>query len=65
METFWARNQNSFAIVKPDIYKILIKRWIFDDSDKIEIRLPCFWTVLTFRNISGDFLTKRLLIYEF
>ena len=37
METFWARNQKSFAIVKPDIYKILIKRWIFDDSDKIEI----------------------------
>lgn len=25
----------------PDIYKLLIKRWIFDYSDEIEIRLPC------------------------
>ena len=35
----------------PDIYKTSIKRWIFDDSDEIEIWLPRssskFW------NISG------------
>ena len=41
------------------IYKTLIKRWIFDDSDEVEIMLPYFRTnVLTFRNTSGGYVTR-------
>ena len=41
------------------IYKTLIKRWIFGDSDEIEIMVPYFWTaVLTFRNTSGGYVTR-------
>ena len=40
------------------LYKTLIKRWIFDDSDEIEIRLPLLWTVLAFWNTSGGYLTQ-------
>ena len=38
--------------------KTLIKRWIFDDSDETEISLPCCWTLLTFLNIYGGYLTQ-------
>ena len=41
-----------------NIYKTLIERWIFDDSDEIEIRLLWYWTFLTFWNISRGFLTQ-------
>ena len=40
------------------IYKTLIKRLNFDDSDEIEIRLPYCWTALTFWNTSGSYLTQ-------
>ena len=40
------------------IYKTLIKRWIFDDFDATEIRLPCCWTVFTFWNKSGGYSTQ-------
>ena len=33
-----------------------MKRWIFDDSDEIEIGTCC--TILTFRNASGGYLTQ-------
>ena len=28
------------------MYTTFMKRWIFDDSDEIEIRLPCWSTVI-------------------
>ena len=31
----------------------------FDDYDEIEIRLTCCWTVLTFWNICGGYLTQN------
>ena len=38
------------------LYKTLIKRWIFDDTDEIEIMLGC-WSMLTSWNTSGGYLT--------
>ena len=36
------------------IYKTLIKRLIFDDSDEIKMRIHCYRPFSTFWNISGD-----------
>ena len=42
---------------RPDIYKF-DQRWIFDDSDEIEIKLSCSRSFSTFWNISGDLFTE-------
>ena len=51
-EAFWVWNKKSSAKIKPDITKLDY------DSDKIEIRLPCCWTLTTFWNISSGYLTQ-------
>ena len=39
-----------------DIYKTLIKRYIFDDSNEFEIRFPCYKSFIW--NICSDLCTK-------
>ena len=45
-------------VCKVCLRKSLIKRLIFDDSDEIEVRLPCCWSVLIFWNTYGSYLTQ-------
>ena len=42
------------------MYKTVIKRWVFDDPDEIEIRLPFSRSFSTFSNISGGLCTQVL-----
>ena len=50
-------NKNSSAKIfsksERHIYKMLIKRGIFDDSDEIGFRLSFYWSFWTFGNIFG------------
>ena len=59
----WGWDEKLSAKVNPDMFKALIKRWIFDASDKIEIRLPCCWTVLKFWNVSGGLLVQTYILW--
>ena len=40
-----------------------IKRWVFDDSDKIYIKLPCYRSISIFWNISGCLGTQLFYSY--
>ena len=40
------------------LYKTLIKRWIFDDSDEIEIRLHLLYCFNILEDIQEDWLTQ-------
>ena len=44
-----------------NIYKTLIKRWIFDDPDKSTIRLSCDRTFSLFWKIIMVFAVKSLI----
>ena len=57
MEAFGAWNKKSM--------QNLIKRRAFDDSDEIEIRLPSYWTFLTFWNILGWQYDSDVFFTEF
>ena len=59
---FWAWDKKSYANVKTDIYKTLIKKRFYD-SHEIDIRLRFYWLLLIFWIISGGLLTPIFYLW--